>query len=103
VTYEKMKKRNMFSYELYNPLTKDEEMRKYFHKIENCSNSNHNHEGNQTEESVHPDVMEGERVEKGFRIIRPHSSEKRILDIFGESEHEFKIDSPKKRTSMMII
>ena len=33
MTYSQLKQQNMFSYELYNPLSKEEELKKYFDSI----------------------------------------------------------------------
>ena len=43
MTYSQLKQQNMFSYELYNPLSKEEELKKYFDSIQGCSNEEHAH------------------------------------------------------------
>jgi hypothetical protein len=67
MTYSELKQQNMFSYELYNPLSKEEELKKYFDSIEGCSNEEHAHHDKDN-------LIQKTQTQQIYLIVRPHQS-----------------------------
>ena len=62
-------------------------MKKYYEKIEICSNKDHAHfkEEEESERMIRPEIVDDEKV---HRIVRPHESAKKRIDLLTASDFD---------------